>query len=238
MYKVTIVGEAGINWDGDFREAYELIDEIQGAGADLVKFQLYSVDSLFPDKKIIVGGKNYYDIVKKCELSFTQAKELFEYGNHVGIEVFFSVFDTTRVEWCEKIGVKTYKVGARSIKDGFLANRLREIGKPVIVSFPYGETSQVYLWGFSNWIYCIPVYPTKLKGMDLHVADFSLFRGLSEHSPYIEPAIVAVSKGAKIIEKHITLNRSLGIGPDHSSSIEPKELKELVKIVRNIEKCL
>lgn len=236
---VFIIAEAGINGDGIYKRNFDLIDQAQECFASAVKFQLYSVDSLFPDKQIIVNNINYYEIVKKCEFDFKQAKELFEYGEKIGFEVFFSVFDTERVKWCEEIGVAKYKVGAKGINNKELSEELRKTGKPIMVSFPYGKISeeQTAMWSPCEWMYCIPEYPTDLNNMHLRRYN-SKFNGLSEHSTSIIPPLIAVVKEARIIEKHLTLSRKHGLGPDHSSSLEPKEFKEMVLKIREIEKCL
>src|SRR3990167_7722077 len=145
------------------QNAFDLIDKSLWSGADLCKFQLYSVDTLFPSKRIEVNEKNYYDIVKSCELTFDQAKELFQYGQKVGIEVFFSVFDVERVKWCEDIGVKRYKVAFGQRKNNKLLSAIRSTGKPIIVS----DNHPHYL-DESKYLYCVPHYPTLIKEINFY----------------------------------------------------------------------
>lgn len=194
--------------------AKELIKEAKGAGADLAKFQLYDAES---DR-----GKPYYDWVKAHELTFDQAKMLFGYGIEIGIEVFFSVFDVERVGWCEKIGVKRYKI-ACNMRNKDVWQAISRTGKRAIIShndvgtFPYGV--------LATTIYCPPGYPSSKPDFQLNDVRFN---GLSDHFVGLDVAKIALARGAQIIEKHFCLEHN-SLYPDNDWSMTPDELKELVR---------
>ena len=146
-----LIAECCTNWI-DLDMAKEMIGETKECGADLAKFQLYDVE--------IDKGMPHYDWVKDRELSFPQAKMLFDYGAEIGMEVFFSVFGVKYVDWCEKIGVKRYKI-ASGMRDKSVWRAISRIGKRAIISssgietFPYGILAIM--------LYCEPGYPSDVK---------------------------------------------------------------------------
>lgn len=238
--KITIIAECGINWI-NLEMAKELILQAKFCGSDIAKFQLYSVDALFPDKQILAQGKNWYDEVKKTELSKEQAFELANYCKEVGIEFFASAFDLERLGWLEEIGVKRHKIGFRANRNKELINGAFHTGKEVLISrYP---SSNFYHPGFeflkyTRWLYCVPKYPSSLAELYFEDIDFnSLYSGFSDHSIGIEASMIAMSRGATIIEKHFCLKRD-NSNPDMVCSIEPDELRQLVKFTRIVEGVL
>lgn len=232
--KITIIAEIGQNHNGDMKLAKELIREAKANGADIAKFQLFDTDYIFePDFE-------WYEFAKKAELSREQLKELFLECQRVGIEFLTSVFDPERVKWTEELGMKRYKVASRSIYDKELLEAIAKTGKDMIVSlgmwrgegFPKIKTK-----GNIYFLYCVSKYPTPYEELDFQKVDFNKYAGFSDHTLGIEAALVAMSQGAKIIEKHFTLDKNLP-GPDHKCSMEPQELRELVSYARKIEKIL
>lgn len=195
--------------------ARRMIKVAKECGAGSVKFQLYNAED---DR-----GKSYYDIVKQSELTFDQAKMLFGYGAEIGIEVFFSVFGVQYVEWCERIGVGRYKIACH-YRDKAVINALLDIKKPVYISVDESVKSQTPMEWF--WLWCVSEYPAIVKGMSR--TPFPYYTGFSDHSIGIEVTKIALARGAQIIEKHFTLDRSLP-GPDQAWSMEPDELRELVR---------
>lgn len=189
-------------------EARELVYLAKENGGDIVKAQLF--DSL-----------KLYGRHTPSELSFEQAKMLFDYGNEVGIEVFFSVFDVERVRWCEEIGVKRYKI-ACGMRDTCVLSAVYNTNKSIIVSarwdFPIDH-------GYGTSIYCPEGYPqSKFK-----MPDF-LYRydvGFSDHTIGIDVAKIALAREAEIIEKHFCIDHQTGI--DAEWSMTPMELAELVR---------
>ena len=200
-----IIAEIGQNFLGLMDLATDLIRLAKDNGADLAKFQLYDHKKLYGDKDI-----------PNVELSFEQAKGLFEYGKQVGIEVFFSVFDVERVKWCEEIGVKRYKI-ASLLDDDTVINAVKATGRDIIEStasgrrFPYPHKA----------LYCPSGYPqTNIDLRNLRWAD-----GFSDHTLNLTASKVAISRGAQIIEKHFAIDHETGI--DAKWSMTPDELREL-----------
>lgn len=217
-----IIAECGINHFGNMEIARELIRQAKLSGADYAKFQLYDVDRVFPNKRIMARGINWYESVKPTQLTKEEAKMLFDYGNEMGIEVFFSVFDAERIKWCEEIGVKRYKIAYSQWRNLFLWEHLPNL----IISAPYKIKNKTTL-------YCIPKYPTQLKDLKFNSISFSDFDGFSDHTIGIEASMIALSRGARIIEKHFCLTRERD-GSDIPLSITPSELKQLVDFAKKV----
>lgn len=239
MGKVYIVAECGVNHWGDMEIAKELIRQAKECDSDYVKFQLYDVDKVFPDKKIMARGENWYEMVKPTQLTKEQAKMLFNYGEEIGIEVFFSVFDVERVGWCEEIGVKRYKTGFISRYDQSLIDAINKTNKPLYYSC---DCDACFYWDnmtlFWKPLYCIPKYPAILNDCNFESEDFDeMWHGFSDHTVGLEASMIAMSRGARIIEKHFCLTRERD-GVDIPLSITPDELKQLVSFARKVEQAL
>lgn len=225
---VQIIAECGINHGGNMEIAKEMIVMAKVCGADLAKFQLYDVDTLFPDKKIMAQGKDWYEAVKPTQLTKEQAKMLFEFGREAGIEVFFSVFDVERVKWCEEIGVKRYKIPYSQSTNFELLKAILPKTKVIIST----HTPYYNHYHDTSWLYCIPLYPTPLECVNFYrMADCD---GFSDHTVGIDASKIAIARGAKIIEKHFCLKRD-DSNCDMICSIEPHELKELCDFARVVE---
>jgi len=199
-----LIAEIGQNFLGDIKLAKWLIQLAQANGADLAKFQLYD-------------SKKLYGEYQDTELTKGQALELFNYGKEVGIEVFFSVFDTERVKWCEEIGVARYKV-AYWMRDKKTLDAILNTGRPVIAS---GDLD--YMPDCWNLLYCVSEYPAKT--VDFRSIDFDIFSGFSDHTIGLDTAKIAIARGARIIEKHLAINHQDGV--DAEWSMTPGELRGL-----------
>lgn len=200
-------------------EAREIITKAKEGGAGLVKFQLYDAEE---DK-----GKPHYRWVKDHELSFDDAKMLFDYGASIGMEVFFSVFGDEYVKWCESIGVKRYKIAFNMRKEEVL-KAVQKTKKPVIIS-GFDKATACYDLGQVIKLYCIPIYPTALGYLQFPRDMFSkMNQGFSDHTIGLAVAKIAIARGAKIIEKHFCLERNPDF-PDSDWSMTPDELNELVE---------
>ncbi len=224
---MTIIAEIGQNHCGNMGLAKDLIKLARVNGADLVKFQLFDPDKLYtPDFKL-------YKEVKEAELSFENAKTLFDYGKKVGMEVFFSVFDTERVKWCEEIGVKRYKIACK-MRDKEVWQAICRTGKPTIISyyepeeFPYGLSN-------TSMLYCVPMYPTPLNELHFNLHELR-WSGFSDHTIGLSASKIALARGAKIIEKHFAIDKFTGV--DAFLSMTPDELKELVIWSKVVEQVL
>lgn len=232
---MEIIAEIGQNHNGELSLAFELIHAAKENGADVAKFQLYNARTLFPE-----DGNEWFEYNCKTEIKRDQLYLLAEECRKVKIEFMASVFDIERVGWLEDIGAKRYKIASRSINDVDLLQAVAETGKPIIASLGMWEEKKFPKIGSSSrtyYLYCIPKYPTPLFECKLSSVDFNKYSGFSDHTVGISAAIVAFSRGAQILEKHFTLDKST-YGPDHMCSMIPDELSALHKFRINIAQCL
>jgi sialic acid synthase SpsE len=224
-----IIAECGQNWQ-QWWQAAELIVHAMVNGADAAKFQLYDTD------KIYKPNTDLYTWAKQCELTKEQARDLFKLGERVGIEVFFSVFDTERVKWCEELGVKRIKIAYSQRSNQDLIHKVLNIlpASQVIIS------SQVDTTDFevecANYLYCIPHYPAKFEDLKFSEVLFNgnkddpidfAYKGFSDHTYGLEAAKIAIARGAQIIEKHFSFSNDPKSGPDAPWSMVPSQLREL-----------
>lgn len=232
---MEIIAEIGQNHNGDIGLAKEMIHIVKECGADVAKFQLYDAKALFPKE-----GNPWYEYNCKTEISKDDLNLLNEECKKAGIEFMASVFDVERISWLEDIKVKRHKVASRSINEVNLISALCQTGKPLLVSlgmwgksdFPVIETKAMV-----SFLYCVSKYPTALSEVHLSKVSFDKYAGFSDHTIGNSAAIVAMSRGAQIIEKHFTLDKNM-YGPDHSCSMTPVELKELVQLKKDITTIL
>ena len=233
---IEIIAEIGQNFNGDIQLAKELIKLAKVNGADVAKFQIYDAKALFPKE-----NNPWYDYNCKTELSKENVKVLMDECNKLDIEFMASVFDEERVEWLEEIGVKRYKTASRSISDKLLINKIIATKKPTIISLGMWndkELPNIETESKLDFLFCVSKYPTELTDLNFKNIDFvNKYSGFSDHTLGIVAPIVAMSRGAKIIEKHFTVDKNM-YGPDHSGSMTPDELKELVKYKKEILQCL
>ena len=208
-----IIAECCGNHGGHISTARDMIWAAKDAGASLVKFQLY--DAMDDE------GLPHYGYAKKAELSFDQAQTLFQWGVECGIEVFFSVFGVKYVEWCEKIGVKRYKI-ACGMRDAKVLQGISKTMKPVIISVSDKANYRGIM------LYCVSEYPTPLDHIKMPNFEMEPYDGFSDHTIGLDASKIALARGATIIEKHFTFDKKAE-GPDHFISMEPEELRELVR---------
>ncbi len=235
MSMSEIIAEIGQNHNGDMGLARELIHAAKENGADAAKFQLYDAEALFPKK-----NNPWYDYNCQTELSRDQILELATECRRVKIEFMSSVFDIERINWLEDINVKTHKVASRSITDTSLIKALGKTGKRILVSLGMWKESNFPIIpsnGKVEFLYCISDYPTSLKDIKFSKVDFKQYAGFSDHTIGITAPSVALARGARIIEKHFTLDRT-SYGPDHAGSMTPDELAFLNKFRCEFEQCL
>jgi N-acetylneuraminate synthase/N,N'-diacetyllegionaminate synthase len=245
---VCIIAEVGINHNGSMAMAKELIRQAAIAGADVAKFQAYSVDALFgvngedPNEEIYKG-------VKPLEFNKEQFAELKAYCDEEGIEFMASVFDEERLGWMEDLGVKRHKIASRTSKlTRDLAEKIVATGKECFMSLGFDAKPLEYKSGTNiKYLYCVAKYPTMYSELQIPSLfgwracqdnhRLFVYEGFSDHSLGIEASLVAVGRGANVIEKHFTLNKGLQ-GFDHVCSMTPDELKDLVSYTRRMEKVL
>lgn len=254
---VFIIAEAGVNHNGDIRIAKQLVDEAKAAKVDAIKFQSFNASKLVTKnapkaeyQKKNTGNGNQYNMLKKLELSIENHIELKNYCDKKSIMFLSTPFDEESVDLLEKIGVSLYKVSSGDLTNIPLLQYIASKNKPIILSTGMAnlgeiedaieaikETSNIEI----KLLHCTSNYPTKyedvnLKAMNTLKNAFNLEVGYSDHTNGIEIPIAAVAMGAKIIEKHFTIDKKME-GPDHKASLDPLELKEMVSSIRNIEQA-
>jgi N-acetylneuraminate synthase/N,N'-diacetyllegionaminate synthase len=171
------------------------------------------------------------------QFGFNQAAQLKTWCEQEGIEFMASVFDLERFKWMESLGVSRHKVASRVVQDQELCEHILATGLETFISLGFWDGPGVpYQCSNARYLYCVPTYPCPYEDICLpqEFTD-SIYEGFSDHTIGIEAALVAVGRGARIIEKHFTLNKGLS-GPDHICSATPDELVELVRLARLMEK--
>ena len=234
MKRVLVIAEIGQNHNGDMELARQLITAAKENGADIAKFQLYNVDSIFPPTF------EWYKEAKQAQLSREQVSQLNRWCQEADIEFMASVFDTDRVQWCQDIAIKRYKIASRSIYDRKLRRAIAATGKDIIVSLGMSRGKRfprINTTGKVDFLYCVAKYPTSPENLNFLKINFNKYSGFSDHTIGIEAALVAMSRGAGIIEKHFTLDKNMH-GPDHHGSMEPDELREIVNFSKKIGRIL
>ena len=253
-----MVAEMSANHNMDFGRAKAIIKAAKESGADAIKIQTYTPDTITIDSdmpafrtKGIWEGRTLYELYGKAYTPWEWQKELRDYANELELDFFSSPFDLTAVDFLEGLEVPAYKVASFEINDIPFIRKIARTKKPVIMSTGIARLEDIDLAvrtcreeGNDKVILlkCISSYPAPYENMNLRVIPnmeqtFDCICGLSDHSMGTEIAVAAVSLGAKVIEKHFTLNRADG-GEDSQFSMEPQEFAEMVREVRNVEKAL
>jgi N-acetylneuraminate synthase/N,N'-diacetyllegionaminate synthase len=248
-----VIAEAGSNHNGELKIAKELIDAASEAGADAIKFQVFSAEKHYSRKtpKHTAYKENLFDLIKKLELPREWLGELKEYSDKKGIIFFASPCDYDAVEQLEKLGVLLHKVASFEIVDLELINYVARKQKPVIISTGLADMEEIedaYITcrqaGNENVIFlqCASAYPSPPEIMNLTAMQtiketFNVVTGLSDHTRGIHISVAASALGASVIEKHFTLSRKMD-GPDHPFSIEPDELKTMVSQIKEVTAAL
>lgn len=240
-----IIAEAGSNHDGKLDQAKALVDVAAESGADVVKFQLFAAEELYTSDNPV------FATIKANELPREWLPKLLEHSGKRGIIFAASPFDADAVERLHKAGVPLFKWASPEIHDLPLLQRAARTGKALIISTGMAELTDVAIAveaarreGNEDVIllHCTSLYPTPPEHANVRMMDglrhaFGLPVGLSDHTMSVAIPAAAVARGACVIEKHFTLSRTLK-GPDHSFALEPAELKEMVKGIREVEASL
>lgn len=258
---VFIIAEAGVNHNGSIELAKKLIDVASEAGADAVKFQTFKTENLVTrdaekaeyQKVSSNSTESQYEMIKKLELDKESHKELIGYCATKNIQFLSTPFDSDSIKLLDEMGLSIFKIPSGEITN---YPYLREIGalkKEVILSTGMADMREVEeALGVlvkegtkKEWItvlhantqYPTPVEDVNLKAMITISKAFEVKYGYSDHTLGIEVDIAAAAMGASVIEKHFTLDNEMD-GPDHKASLEPEELKAMVKAIRKIEKAI
>lgn len=260
--KVLIIAEAGVNHNGSLEIAKRLVDEASSAGVDIIKFQTFKAEKLvskaakqaeYQKKNIGKGEETQYAMLKKLELSNEQHEELIAYCKSKNIRFFSTAFDMDSIDYLHSLNLGLWKIPSGEITNYPYLKKIASYKESVILSTGMCELTDIenainVLVGngvsknMITVLHCNTEYPTPMKDVNLKAMleikkKFGVKVGYSDHTEGIEVPIAAVALGATVIEKHFTLKKNME-GPDHKASLEPSELKAMVKSIRNVEQAL
>jgi N,N'-diacetyllegionaminate synthase len=260
MNRTLIIAEAGVNHNGDINLAKKLIDAATNAGADYVKFQTFKSENLVQKKakkaayQIDNTGNDdsQYKMLKKLELTYENHGILIDYCKTKNIKFLSTAFDFESIEFL-KDKIDFYKIPSGEITNLPYLEKVTKLGLSIVMSTGMAtmqEVKDAFAVLVKNGVkkenitilHCNTEYPTPMEDVNLTAMlsikkELGVEIGYSDHTLGIEIPIAAVALGAKVIEKHFTLDRTME-GPDHIASLEPDELKAMVTAIRNIEKAL
>ena len=259
--QTLIIAEAGVNHNGEIELAKKLIEGAAMAGADLVKFQTFSAEKIVTRNAPKAGyqldfsntSESQFEMLQKLELGKGVLEKLIQHAEKCGIKLFSTGFDAESVDMLVELGQEILKIPSGEITNLPLLQHIGKKNMRVILSTGMSDLNEVgnAIKILENAgtarekitiLHCTSSYPAPIEDINLMAMHsmrdaFKVSTGYSDHSAGIEVAIEAVALGAKVIEKHFTLDKSLP-GPDHKASLDLAELKELVVAIRNIEKAL
>ena len=257
-YPVFIIAELSANHRQDLSIAIESLKAMKDAGADAVKLQTYTPDTITIDcdndyfriKGTIWEGKNLYELYGAAYTPWEWQPKLKKIANDLGMDLFSTPFDHTAVDFLEKMDVPAYKVASFELVDIPLLHKIAQTGKPIIMSTGMATLAEIdeavsVIRAGGNQLAllkCTSAYPAPPEEMNLrtilHLSEaFAVPTGISDHTLGIAVPVAAVALGACIIEKHFTLSRT-NPGPDSDFSLEPNEFKEMVAAIRIAEKAI
>lgn len=257
--KVFIIAEAGDNHNGDYNLALQLVDKAVEAGADCVKFQTFIAENVISkfaqkaeyQKETTGEEESQYEMVKKLELPFEQFRSIKKYCEEKNILFLSTPFDLDSIDFLEEIQIPFWKIPSGEITNLPYLEKIARTGKDVIMSTGMSNMEEIEMAlsvlkkngaGKITLLHCNTEYPTpfgdvNLRAMQAMEETFRVPVGYSDHTIGIEVPIAAVAMGASVIEKHFTLDKNME-GPDHKASLEPGELKQMVRSIRNIEQAM
>lgn len=258
--KTFIILEISANHGHDINIVKESIKVAKEIGADAIKIQTYTPDTITIDcdneyfkieKGTLWDGRNLYDLYKEAYMPWEWHKEIFDYAKEIDIICFSTPFDFTAVDLLEQYDVPAYKIASFEITDIPLIEYAASKGKPMIISTGIATVQEIQdaveackRLGNDKIVLlkCTSAYPAPLEEMNLRTIPnlaetFGVISGLSDHSMGSTVSVGAVALGAKVIEKHFILDKSIG-GPDAEFSLDAKEFSEMIKEIRDIEKAL
>lgn len=258
MNHVTIIAEAGVNHNGSYQLACQLVDAAKNAGADFIKFQTFHSENLVSktakkaDYQIqTTGDDSQLSMLKQLELSESDFVELKKYCNSKGIQFLSTPFDLESIRFLNELDIPFWKIPSGEVTNYPYLVALAKTGKPIVMSSGMCELSEISDAiltlkengaGEIKLLQCNTEYPTPYSDVNLRAMltlkeKFGCEVGYSDHTQGIVIPIAAVAMGATIIEKHFTLDRNME-GPDHKASLEPDELKQMIASIRNVEEAM
>ncbi len=257
---IFIIAEMSANHNGSLETALNTIKAAKESGANAIKLQTYTADTITlnckdDDFKIGGGtlwdGQNLHDLYQKAHTPWTWHKELFEYARSIGIDIFSSPFDKTAIDFLEEFNPSAYKIASFEITDYELIKYAASKGRPMIISTGVAYQEEIedavkICKGVGNknivLLKCTSAYPAALIDANLKTIPdlakrFNVVSGFSDHTLGSTAPVVAVSLGAKVVEKHFIIDKSIG-GADAEFSMNAKDFKTMVKQIREAEKLL
>lgn len=257
--RTFVIAEAGVNHNGDVSLAHELIDAATDAGADAVKFQTWRAEGLATaeapkaEYQLITTGSggNQLDMLRELELPEENLPALINHCDERGITFLSTAHDWEAIDILDRFNVPAYKVGSGDMTNLPFLRKMAGKMRPIILSTGMGDLGEVEeavnavrSQGNERLIllHAVTSYPARFEDVNLKAMltlerAFRVPVGYSDHTPGLEASLAAVAMGARVIEKHFTLDRSMP-GPDHTSSLEPSELKSLMQGIRLVETAL
>lgn len=259
--KTIIIAEAGVNHNGSLELAKQLVDVAAEAGVDYVKFQTFKAENLvtasarqaeYQKRNAAEDGDSQYAMLKKLELSEADHLTLMGYCREKGIKFLSTPFDLDSIDFLDSLNLDLWKIPSGEISNYPYLRKIARLNGRVVMSTGMCTDADVAAamqaltengqdQSKVTLLHCNTQYPTPMEDVNL-MAMNSLRKhassvGFSDHTQGVEAAVAAVAMGADVIEKHFTLSRELP-GPDHKASLEPDELKTMVRMIRNVEKAL
>ena len=256
---VYIIAEAGVNHNGEIQIARKMIEVAKESGVDAIKFQTFQAEKLVTartkkaeyQEKTTGKAESQLEMLKKLQLTQDEFIELKTYCNLIGIEFLSTPFDLESLDFLHENGLKRWKIPSGEINNLPYLIKIAKTERSVILSTGMATLEEVEIaigvlkkYGTPeiSLLHCTTEYPTPYEDVNLMAMltmknKFNMPIGYSDHTMGIEIPVAAVAMGATIVEKHFTLDRTME-GPDHQASLEPNELKNLVKMIRHVEKAL
>lgn len=251
-HKPYIIAEMSGNHNGDIKRALQLVKAASESGAHALKLQTYTADTItmnqrgglfdINDSSSLWDGRNLYELYQEAHTPWEWHQEIFDYAKSLGMDAFSSPFDESAVDFLETLNVPAYKIASFESNHFPLLKKVAQTGKPILISSGTSKLNEIYesiqylkKHGAKDIVVfkCTSTYPATPENTNLNTIPVfkSVFQdcivGLSDHTMGIGASVAAVALGARVIEKHFTMNRAEG-GVDSDFSLEPQELKQLV----------
>ena len=259
MNKVYIIAEAGVNHNGSLENALRLCDKAKEAGVDAVKFQTWKTKNVILkgtskasyQEKNRTEGNDQYEMVEKLELSYPEFRIIKDYCDKIGIQFLSTAEENESLDFLISLGMPIIKIASGDLTNIPFLRYVAKKNLPVIISTGMASLKEVSI-AYNTLVeagaakiailHCTTNYPCPMNEVNLNAmktieSAFKCVVGYSDHTLGIEVPVSAVAMGAKIIEKHFSLDKNME-GPDHKASLDPKELKQMVTAIRNIEEAL